>query len=394
MAEKKSGKKSKAILTVDLGDRGGTHSFRSLEAVRDWLQAERTWWEWLERLPRTRDRQAMGVWNHIGRNLTSMDSALSAAEADPNNDIRLTALRDSIQNSFTSARLIHSSSRMGKVVLAECEIDVAAGLAATAYYMGEEFAVTSPLAFRGSLSAALAELGLKGTAEAARKVLDELTSKIQSQFTDYKTEQEELLTASRGFNEAIKNQIASHDQLHTELIRAHNHDFSDLVKKSKEEWQNLTDTYDVALSLRAPVRYWSAKRRFHRKRVERWGKRFGLGLGVCTLILIPALLGILWGDTLRPGMIGVAAVLVTFALWGLSIIARNLLSHQHLATDADERVVMVLTYLALLREGKGLKEEQKQFILEPLFRSASTGIVKDDARPPSIVEKVFGKLKL
>jgi Family of unknown function (DUF6161) len=62
------------------------------------------------------------------------------------------------------------------------------------------------------------------------------------------------------------------------------------------------------------------------------------------------------------------------------------LSHLHLSTDAAERVVMVKTYLSLL-EGDHLSgDEDRQLILQALFRPASDGIVKDEGLPPSAFE--------
>jgi hypothetical protein len=79
-------------------------------------------------------------------------------------------------------------------------------------------------------------------------------------------------------------------------------------------------------------------------------------------------------------------VLLTFAFWFERIFVRLLLSQVHLYTDASERVVMAKTYIALLREGQGMKDEDRRLILQALFRPAVTGIVKDDAIPPTVLE--------
>jgi hypothetical protein len=42
------------------------------------------------------------------------------------------------------------------------------------------------------------------------------------------------------------------------------------------------------------------------------------------------------------------------------------------------------TYLALLREGGGLKDDDRELILKILFRPFSDGMVRDDAAPPSL----------
>ena len=50
------------------------------------------------------------------------------------------------------------------------------------------------------------------------------------------------------------------------------------------------------------------------------------------------------------------------------------------------RRTVILTYLALSREGKEIAPEDRKLILQHIFRSASDGLVKDDAAPPSIFE--------
>ena len=47
---------------------------------------------------------------------------------------------------------------------------------------------------------------------------------------------------------------------------------------------------------------------------------------------------------------------------------------------------MILTYLALSREGADVAPENRELILKHLFRSASDGLVKDEAAPPTILE--------
>jgi hypothetical protein len=75
-----------------------------------------------------------------------------------------------------------------------------------------------------------------------------------------------------------------------------------------------------------------------------------------------------------------------FAVWGVRLVVRMFLSHLHLATDAGERVVMARTYLSLLEGDRLASKEDRQLILQALFRPASDGIVKDEGIPPSALE--------
>ena len=75
-----------------------------------------------------------------------------------------------------------------------------------------------------------------------------------------------------------------------------------------------------------------------------------------------------------------------FAVWGVRLVVRMFLSNMHLMTDAAERVVMVKTYLSLLEGDRLSSAEDRQLILQALFRPASDGIVKDEGIPASFFE--------
>jgi hypothetical protein len=65
------------------------------------------------------------------------------------------------------------------------------------------------------------------------------------------------------------------------------------------------------------------------------------------------------------------------------------MSNVHLRTDAEERVTMANTYLSFLRnEADALNEDSRRLILDALFRSSATGIVKDDGMPPTAIDAI------
>ena len=58
-----------------------------------------------------------------------------------------------------------------------------------------------------------------------------------------------------------------------------------------------------------------------------------------------------------------------------------MLSHQHLAADAEERRILIMTYLSLRRRGKLPDEANLDLLLGPLFRPGTDGLVKEDVGP-------------
>lgn len=83
--------------------------------------------------------------------------------------------------------------------------------------------------------------------------------------------------------------------------------------------------------------------------------------------------------------IALAVIFSTLALWFLRILVCGYFSQTHLATDADERVAMVKTYLALMESGKAPTDTLKPFLVT-LFRPASDGLVKGDSMPAGLAE--------
>lgn len=68
----------------------------------------------------------------------------------------------------------------------------------------------------------------------------------------------------------------------------------------------------------------------------------------------------------------------TIMVWMMKILVKIMLSNYHLAVDANERVIMINTYLVLLEDGKGFKEGDRKVILDNIFRQTNHGIIKDE----------------
>ncbi|MEM0514265.1 DUF6161 domain-containing protein [Pseudoalteromonas sp. YIC-827] len=177
-------------------------------------------------------------------------------------------------------------------------------------------------------------------------------------------------------------------------LKAHKEQFKkrldDELDSAKDDLENLTKTYDDNLALHASVRYWGIQQNSHNKKA----KVFAWVLGITTIsvlasIILFALLGL---DKpfkeVAVSKLVTAAALTTFGIWIIKIVANIFMSHLHLATDAQERRTMIHTYLALTRKGQGPKEEDRQLILQTLFRPSTTDMVKNDQGPTQLVDMI------
>ena len=71
--------------------------------------------------------------------------------------------------------------------------------------------------------------------------------------------------------------------------------------------------------------------------------------------------------------------LISILIWISRIILKIALSNLHLSEEAREKKTMILTYLALIKEGAGLEEKDRKLILEAIFRPSTNGLIKDES---------------
>ncbi len=152
--------------------------------------------------------------------------------------------------------------------------------------------------------------------------------------------------------------------------------------------------YRSEIALREAVEYWTSK-------AEDYGAAADRFLPAAFSMMVLAGLGAVGAsavviDTNTPGWWEVVTVgsVIVFGFWMVRIFVRLALSNRHLATDAEERVVMAKTYLSLLEdERRPVGEQDRVLVLQALFRPSSTGLVRDDAAPPGGVELITRQLR-
>jgi hypothetical protein len=166
--------------------------------------------------------------------------------------------------------------------------------------------------------------------------------------------------------------------------------FDDELSDATTELKNLTKTYDDKLALHAAVKYWGIQWKSHNNKAI----GFAIALGIATILVISTIILFSYSTLDAPlkeihlSKIFTAAALTTFGIWLIKILANIFMSHLHLATDAQERRTMIHTYLALTRKGQGPKEEDRQLILQTLFRPSATDMMKNDQGPTQLVDMI------
>lgn len=232
------------------------------------------------------------------------------------------------------------------------------------------------------------ERGEYGKAESETQSLFNLRESWDEEFTRQRNEadnsQERLDSLTIRADKLLEGQRKRFDK----NVQDYEKELSGELDKTRQELVSITQTYEEDLALHAPVRYWGLQEKYHRGKV----KIYAIATAIAAVVAIVGLTSFAWYvldqsvNDLIVGRLVTMAVLTTFAIWGVRLSANLFMSHSHLLTDAQERRTMIHTYLALLRKRNALQEEERQLILQTLFRPSTTGMIKDDAGPANLVD--------
>lgn len=190
-------------------------------------------------------------------------------------------------------------------------------------------------------------------------------------------------------------------------LRAASRTWRDRHANSEASIKAVETAYREQMGLKAPVEYWQSKAEAHRTS-ERWAR-------VWVLLFFPlALVGmaIAFNNT-AVSLINAAqaaqadgaapfpsAVFIVasaglascagLVFWVGRLLTKLYLSQHHLRQDAEERATMTQTYLALI-ENDAASTDDRQVILNALFRNTPDGIVKEDGGLDPSIAAALGK---
>jgi len=386
------------LFKVDLGDNGGVVSFRSVDEIEQWIKREIEFWQWLQKC-NTYDRETSAIWSQQAAPWSQVTAILARLKSNPSEQEQAghyQSIGQILTNAYQPKRSIHSSAPQAKRLLDySSDPSNQKDIVTAAYMLG--YFIKAPLKINlqrpdsiPNMIVALHEAilfsrGIAGISPAELSTLNELRATYTK------------------LNEELKQQIQDNEELHEKttiefrsLVGDLNGKFTSLFDTSKKTLEDITNTYDKKLALKSSVSYWTTKADRHRN--------FSIGFGFL-FVLSLVFVGYLYFQEIYPLLKDfppdksipywvLALILITavVSIWIIRLIVRVLLSHIHLQRDASERSTMLLTYLALLREGEGLKEDDKKLILQSLFRPSVSGIIKDDAIPSGMYD-IITKLK-
>lgn len=395
--------KAPPLFTLDLDDNGGHLAPTSYEELTRWIQAEQNFWTWIQQRHygshEYPQREAM---SRLAEALSAAQQSQQHVQSNAQHSMQqLEVCRDRLQQAFMRHRLPHSSTPLAKRVEAYRKV---AGDQAASYFLSvnmaagngqHQFQVQDLASWRGMFDGLMERFQLpqsvaKGRKAAAEQSLDQLRAKAETLLGEKTAAFDELHREYQQLAEGIRTRAVEQKDAFQTSQGTRRTEFESLTQAHQEAMEGLRKTFREELALRAPAEYWIKKRDGHFTWAWVTGVVSFVGIGGAAFGLgwqIHALLNKTPVNTVpETWRLAVLALVGVFTVWALRLVVRMFLSHLHLLTDAGERVVMVQTYLSLLEGDHLTSKEDRQLILQALFRPASDGIVKDEGVPFSLAE--------
>jgi hypothetical protein len=238
---------------------------------------------------------------------------------------------------------------------------------------------------------------LKSERERLRQSVRSLSAAVEAAEKNRSRDFDLLVSAAKnaGKKWAVRRNLRMRNQLR--YWRSH-HAASEASIKAVE------DTYKEHMGLKAPVEYWQKKAESHGRSERLLRLLVTAFFAVAITAIIIAFWNVGWtlinlslapgAKPLPPGVYVVASAGLGSAagvlFWGGRLLTKLYLSQHHLRQDAEERATMTETYLALI-ENQAADTEDRQVILNALFRATPDGIVKEEGGLDPSIAAALGK---
>lgn len=324
-----------------------------------------------------------GHGHHGGTNLISL-MLQKGGGALPSSVVRGEIFKTVEQSASLSAALFNVAFRMGVLSLADAKDpdDLVGGMWDVAPGLADTLRLSEALQAEREKSKDTVK-ALKATVAAAEKTRERNFSLLVG------------AAKETGKRWAVRRNLRMRSQIREWRLK---HEASEVSIKAVE------DTYKEHMGLKAPVEYWKNKASAHGKseRLLRW--LVVVFFVVAIIAIVTAFWGVGWtlinlsldpkAKPLPPGVYVVASAGLGSAaavlFWGGRLLTKLYLSQHHLRQDAEERATMTETYLALI-ENQAAGTEDRQVILNALFRATPDGIVKEEGGLDPSIAAALGK---
>ncbi|WP_345195654.1 DUF6161 domain-containing protein [Kistimonas scapharcae] len=332
------------------------------------------------------------VLNHVNNEISSLIHELKNIQ-QMEIETQLRQLQEKFGTYYGKRKLLHSSDTKVKFATQLAEDDKEIAFLVLRYYLGMRSEFQRPEYVRAAVLATNFDYQIVPRSNNERQAMIELRNEWQRKLTKQEDEISSLTETSLSLVEQQGELIEAHKKQFEKKLNSNEESLNSLLQSYTEQMEALKKRFNDDMATKSAVTYWSNKASDHKK----YAKWFG-GIAVFLAVVLIAVMA--WGlykafslETVAYWKMAIVAVMSSLAIWIIRVLVRIFISKLHLAEDAEERVAMVKTYLALLQEDNGLDGTNKEMVLSSLFRPGSIGLIKDEApaTPMDIALKVVEK---
>lgn len=367
----------KKSIQIELGQFNPAVQFSDLAEIERWHQSEKKSWQWVQQSVRNQQPLSQ-LWQHLSTQWQEIDRAISSTKSADvktyQQQVENTA--SVISQKYSQNRLLTTNSPRGIFVIEKANSDPILGAHALRYFVGLGIQQNDYKALEGAFIALQFDKGIESNVEAERKSLNSLKAEWQTELSIIHSEFTNLC-------HQLEQQASDAES----ATQERQDNFKAFLAEAEESKNDIEQTYRENMALQAPVDYWQKKAVRH----NGLAKGFGIASAVAGVTVAGALGTLAYNLLLtieKPDYwrLAVLGIFTTLGVWLVRILIRLFLSNLHQGSDAEERVTMVQTFLSLMSEGHIEQEEDRQLVLQALFRSTSTGLIKDEAAPPTLID--------
>ncbi|TCS10486.1 hypothetical protein EV278_11768 [Caulobacter sp. BK020] len=395
-------------LAFDLKEAGSIY-LRTAEDLRAFLQRELDGWQWLSNIRNFNNANDVlsnmrPLWDTHWQQINNALNSLNSGNLDQAENWARSYFQEGVPLP------VFGSPKRALIDDVRTNISDRAAVGALAALTGRRFDGQDPEQVRGLF---VAHEFLSGTGKVARQSVQNGLSSLLKQLGRQQQRAEEKADDLDRRIELTERRRARHFQKLLDAGRRSRREFGHQTLNEIDEFKNQIQeqvaalsqekdgaiesirrtekTYSEHMGLKAPVTYWRRKAKSHLLKSRIVGV-LGL-LFAAAMVTLGVTQGVSWILDLITkvfketkqwqatySVLGIAAFVLTIIFWIGRLISRTYVSESHLAIDAEERAVMVETYLALTQENK-IDTSERVLVLGSLFRSSSDGLVKDDGAP-------------
>lgn len=236
----------------------------------------------------------------------------------------------------------------------------------------------------------------------ARGKVDQVIAQAEKKFSTFGSKFAEIKSAMLSLMDTIEEEAEKKQKERDKSLRTVALSASQQAADAIQSIKQTEKAYIEYMSLEAPVTYWTEKAKRHRRALKGEGWKIGIEFIVpLYFILLLLVAGSYLFFVVLPlhdpldtsksiGLSALGLLFTTTALWYARLLTRQLMRHRALYEDAEERSVLLKSYIALARDGQ-VQKEDRILALGAAFRSANDGS-SDDGAPDISTAAIIGRL--